>query len=79
MADRLIVVTDSGVVYKVTLGGAGKIEKLKAGDRTAVAAREKAASGAVVGKITRETEERARTAGAVAAIIMGTLVNLPEL
>lgn len=79
MADRLIIVTDSGAVYKVSLSGAGKIEKLKANDRTAVAAKEKVASGAVVGKITKETEDRARTTGAVAAVIMGTLVNLPKL
>jgi hypothetical protein len=78
MADKLIVVSDSGTVYKVTLGGSPKIEKLKATDRTAVAAKEKAASGAIIARITKETEERARTAGAVAAIIMGTLVNLPK-
>jgi hypothetical protein len=79
MADRLIIVTDSGAVYKVTLGAKPKIDKLKANDRTALAAKEKAASGAVVAKITKATEEKARATGAVAAVIMGTLVNLPDL
>jgi uncharacterized membrane protein len=79
MADTLIIVSDSGAVYQVTLGKTGKITKLKPKDPTAIAARNKAAAGAKFAEITEVTEERAKAAGEVAAIIMGTFVNLPRL
>ncbi|HEV7667809.1 MAG TPA: hypothetical protein VGS22_04750 [Thermoanaerobaculia bacterium] len=79
MADTLIIVSDSGAVYQVTLEKGGTIKKLGPKNRTAIAAQNKAAAGARIAEITQATEDRAKGAGEVAAIIMGTFVNLPLL
>lgn len=79
MADTLIIVSESGKVYKVTLGSSSQPEELKPSDPNAVAATDRAASGAVVAEIDPSAEQKRAASGAKAFEIMCTFVNLPSI
>ncbi len=79
MADTLIIVSETGKVYSVTLGDPSQSTELKADDPTAVAALKKAAEGVLIAEIDPEVEKKSAAVGEGIMIIMGTFVNLPLL
>ncbi|HEV7667807.1 MAG TPA: hypothetical protein VGS22_04740 [Thermoanaerobaculia bacterium] len=78
MADTLIIVSESGKVYQVTLG-TGQSTELKADDQNAEAAKSKAAHGVVIADIDPNVEQRAAGPGEKPFTIMCTFVNLPSI
>jgi len=80
MADMLIIVSESGKVYKVTLGDPSQSVELKPDDPNAIAAKKKAADGVVIAELDSEIEEKkAAASGEMPIMIMGTFVNLSLL
>ncbi len=76
MASNLVIVSETGKVYHVTLGDPSQSVELKPDDPTAVAARQKAAEGVLIAELDPAVEQKSAGSGEVAAIIMGTFVNL---
>lgn len=79
MADNLIIVSETGKVYHVTLGDPSQSIELKPDDPNAIAAKKKAADGVLIADINPEIEQKSAASGEAALIIMGTFVNLPLL
>ncbi|HXU33792.1 MAG TPA: hypothetical protein VN851_24750, partial [Thermoanaerobaculia bacterium] len=80
MADTLIIVSDSGKVYRVTLGDPSQSVELKPDDPLALGAKRKAAEGVLIAEINPDMEKKSAPAGEIGImIIMGTFVNLPML
>jgi len=80
MADTLIIVSESGKVYKVTLGEPSQSVEIPATDPNAIAAKKKAADGVVIAELDKEIEEKkAAASGETPIMIMGTFVNLSLL
>jgi hypothetical protein len=79
MADTLIIVSESGKVYQVTLGSSGQSTELKPDDPNVEAAKSKAAHGVVIADIDPTVEQKAAGPGEKAFTIMCTFVNLPSI
>ena len=73
MATNLIIISETGKVYHVTLGDPSQSVELKPDDPNAVAAKQKAAEGVLIAEIDPAVEQKAK---ATAIMIMGTFVNL---
>jgi hypothetical protein len=80
MADTLIIVSESGKVFKVTLGDPSQSIELKPEDPNAIAAKKKAADGVVIAELDEGIEQKkAAASGETPIMIMGTFVNLSLL
>lgn len=78
MADTLIIVSESGKVYKVTLGSPSQSTELKPDDPNAIAALDRAAKGVLIAEIQPGVQQKGGT-GEAAFGIMCTFVNLPSI
>ena len=78
MADTLIIVSESGKVYQVTLGSPSQSIELKPSDPNAIAALDRAAKGVLIAEIHPEVQQKGGT-GEAAFEIMCTFVNLPSI
>lgn len=80
MANTLIIVSETGKVYQVTLGDPSLSVELKPDDPTALGAKRKAAAGVLIADVNPEVEKKSAPEGEVAIMaIMGTFVNLPMM
>lgn len=77
MADTLIIVSESGKVYQVTLGNPSQSTELKPDEQNAIAATSKAAAGILIAEVDPIVEQKAAASGEKALDIMCTFVNLP--
>ena len=79
MADTLIIISESGKVYRVTLGDPSQSVELKPDDPNAIAAKKKAAEGVMIAEVNPEIEQKTTASGELPIMIMGTFVNLSLL
>ncbi len=79
MAETLIIVSETGKVYRVSLGDPSQSIELAADDPTAIVATQKAAEGILIAEIDPAIEQKSAAVGEGIMIIMGTFVNLPLL
>ena len=79
MADTLIIVSESGKVYKVTLGNPSQSIELKPDDPNAIAAKKKADEGVMIAEVNPDVEQKVAASGELPIMIMATFVNLSLL
>jgi hypothetical protein len=79
MADTLVIVSESGKVYKVTLGSPSQSTELPATDPNAAAATYKASHGVLIAEIDPAVEQKSAAPGQATFTIMCTFVNLPGI
>ncbi len=79
MANTLIIVSETGKVFKVTLGDPSQSTEIPADDPNAIAAKQKAAAGVLIAEVDPAIEQKSAPVGEASMIIMATFVNLPLL